>query len=591
MNSREDAGRSPKTKSLVRSLFSRKPAPSVRENVRSISRLVRTVRHLKPQQIVHQVRHRLRPYVEQPTIFLGRENPAYPGIRWSPGFATKLFAPGEQRNQHEDLIRGNFTFLNETRTLSFPPRWIVPGASHLWQYNLHYFEWLWSLPFPEARQVTLDWIQHHTLAKGQVGWEPYPISLRLMSWCSVFFAKYHAKTRKDAAFTRQLWESIATQTRWLNNHLEFHLMGNHLLENAAALFFVGRCFRGADADYWLLKGKRLLQRELKEQILPDGMHFERSPMYHTRILYLLLQLHTIGDSELQQTLSPRIQQMARALAKTCHPDGDIALLNDSAFGIYNPPGALLKACQTLFPGEHLAPQVEGPWSLAEAGYYGFRDKEGNYIICDAGPIGPDYLPGHAHGDIFSFALSYKGHRIFTDSGVHDYEVGPMREYCRSTAAHNTVTLNDRSQCEFWGAFRVGRRGRPHEVSWTPEPDGFTLSGWHDGYSDLPGAPRHQRSITWRDQSLTIQDKVESTHPVSMRSRLHLHPSCQILSIDGKDVQLDTPAGPLSLSFLGDGVLTAETSTYCPEFGQTQSRQVLLLSAFGKSLQSGFRSTF
>ena len=85
----------------------------------------------------------------------------------------------------------------------------------------------------------------------------------------------------------------------------------------------------------------------------------------------------------------------------------------------------------------------GTFALAESGYYGERTERGHYVIviCDAGPIGPDYVPGHGHADLFSFELSLNGARLVVDSGVASYEAGPMRQYCRSTRAHNTLEID------------------------------------------------------------------------------------------------------------------------------------------------------
>src|SRR5690606_37317091 len=74
--------------------------------------------------------------------------------------------------------------------------------------------------------------------------------------------------------------SLAVQVRWLRRCLEIHLLGNHLIANAKALVFAGLYFSGPEAHRWLATGLRILEREIAEQILPDGGQFERSTMYH-----------------------------------------------------------------------------------------------------------------------------------------------------------------------------------------------------------------------------------------------------------------------------------------------------------------------
>jgi uncharacterized heparinase superfamily protein len=86
-------------------------------------------------------------------------------------------------------------------------------------------------------------------------------------------------------------ESLAVQARWLRRHIEWHLLGNHLFVNAKALVFAGLFFAGDEAAEWLAQGsERFWVREVPEQVLPDGGHFELSPMYHAIILEDVLDL-------------------------------------------------------------------------------------------------------------------------------------------------------------------------------------------------------------------------------------------------------------------------------------------------------------
>jgi uncharacterized heparinase superfamily protein len=302
-------------------------------------------------------------------------------------------------------------------------------------------------------------------------------------------------------------------------------------------------------------------------MLSDGMHFERSPMYHARVTFLLLLLYASGHEEIQALVRPFLSRALEVLQMVCHPDGQIALFNDSAFGISNDAVELLDWGRALgvYP---VANYPAGPWSLPAAGYYGCQSATGFFVICDAGPIGPDYIPGHAHGDIFSFELSCRNHRIIVDSGVFDYVASEMRRYCRSTPAHNTVTLEDQDQCEFWQAFRVARRGRPHQVNWDAVSTGFRLSGWHDGYRRLRGNPSHCREFAWHEDGvLMVRDEIRSAASTLAIARIHLHPDCKIVRATEREVELSTPEGPFTVRFSGAGILRTEESWYCPEFGK------------------------
>ena len=164
----------------------------------------------------------------------------------------------------------------------------------LGKYNLHYFEGLLS------SQTSVDlkekhigrWIAENPFSKG-IGWEPYPLSLRVVNWIK------WAWLNEDIN-VKDFDKSLASQINYLYKNLEYHLLGNHLLENAKALIFGGCYFQGKNAKKWLNKGLKILLKELKEQILDDGGHFELSPMYHILIFELVLDLLALAKILIHQ---------------------------------------------------------------------------------------------------------------------------------------------------------------------------------------------------------------------------------------------------------------------------------------------------
>jgi len=250
-------------------------------SLKSISLFFPTVRHLRSKQIKARLRNRLSPLFVNTERFCLQAVPEFRGCSWSPRLG--FLPPAEQNNSAPDLITGKFCFLNNKQELGWPPVWTPARLPKLWIYNLHYFDYLWFLDYVQAKSVVLDWIEKYGLRAENIGWQPYPTSCRLINFCAVFFGKYRQQTEADRAFLRKLWESIYIQAQWLSRNFEIHLLGNHLFENAAALAFAGSCFSGTAADKWFQVGTHILEKEIQEQILDDGMHFERSPMYHCRI--------------------------------------------------------------------------------------------------------------------------------------------------------------------------------------------------------------------------------------------------------------------------------------------------------------------
>jgi uncharacterized heparinase superfamily protein len=304
---------------------------------------------------------------------------------------------------------------------------------------------------------------------------------------------------------------------------------------------------------------------------------------------VLLTLRNAFGDELAARLDGPLAGLLRASRWLCHPDGEIALFNDSALGVYPAPGRLLAACADAgLPPPAAAPAAPTAFALPRTGYFGGLGRGGDYVVCDAGPIGPDHQPGHGHGDLLAFELSFGGRRVVTDSGVHGYEDDALRAFCRSTRAHNTVEIDGQSQCEFWSVFRVARRARPRDVRWEATRDGFRLEAWHDGYERLAGRPRHHRRFAWHERGvLLVRDEITAARDVTARSRLHLHPDCEVEELAGQAARIRHPAGRFQVRFAGPGRVRLESSAYCPEFGVRRERAALCFEAEGRRIDFGF----
>jgi uncharacterized heparinase superfamily protein len=444
-------------------------------------------------------------------------------------------------------------------------------------YNLHYFDFLSSEdamldPDFYSRLISL-WIQDNPPCSG-IGWEPYPLSRRITSWIKWFLA---GKAPADEALN-----SLIVQIRALNANIEYHLLGNHLLANAKALIFAGLFYEGAEPDTWLTRGIDILKQELPEQILADGGHFERSAMYHSLVLEDLLDIVNISRvyeipsivDFVNASIISTANRMRTWLGAMLHPDRKLALFNDAAFGIAPSPEELEGYACELGLGA-LTPQGEFV-HLNESGYIRLQTAD-TVMILDVGPIGPDYVPGHAHADTLSFEMSIFGHRVFVDTGTFCYSKGKVRSYTRSTPAHNTVSFRNADSSEVWDIFRVGRRAYPFNLEVHNSGNTFQVSCSHDGYRRFRGSPIHRRTWTLNSNSLVVSDTI--TADGSAIAHFHFDPSLECLA-EGESGRLILPdCKPIKWKALtGQAVLTR--SKYYPEFGKVQRNRCLNVVAKG-----------
>ena len=208
-------------------------------------------------------------------------------------------------------------------------------------------------------------------------------------------------------------------------------------------------------------------------------------------------------------------------------------------------------------------------NLAESGYV--RADTGHAVVfIDLAPIGPDYLPGHAHADTLSFELSIGKRRVFVNSGTSMYGKEQERLRQRGTAAHNTVLIDGHNSSEVWAGFRVGRRARVTETVVDSSINGnIKIYGIHDGYRRLPGSPMHCRVWDIRPKEIFITDEVKGKGEHEIIVKYHMHPDFDVLCEDENLVSITNANGEAicKLGLVeGEGNLVITPSTYHPEFG-------------------------
>lgn len=538
--------------------------------LQSIRLYAATLRHLKPRQFLALVRQRLVPSRKAPEL------PVNYSLRSDfllGEFLVPVF-PGNEGN--------SFEFLNVRR--SFPDGmvdWVCSEMPKLWRYNLHYFDYLHdeNRSLNERGALVTDWIGKNP--PGTVdAWEPYTASLRIVNWI-----KWLSRHAEGLCAEPEWLASLYRQTAWLEKNIEYHLLANHYLKNGKALFFAGAYFSGARADSWLRRGIEILCSESVEQILADGGHYERSPMYHSIVLEDLLDVLNLAtsmpgliDNDGHELLVEKTKSAIDYLADITGPDGLIPLFNDSAYGISAVPASLFVYGKRVLDYE---PATRGDGvsvsARADTGYYVIRD-DADMLIVDCGEVGPAYQPGHAHCDALSFELWLNGIRTVVDTGTYDYENSDERNISRSTRGHNTLMLDEVEQSEIWGVFRVARRAHPLDARIEVRKDGAVVfAGSHDGYCRLRRGITHRREIAYQQGRWIVQDLLEGSGGCYVESFLHLAPGLLVTSQNcNKRMLVTDQKGVQVMEIIFEGELSVDVrqGRYFPQFGMSVGNQVV-----------------
>ena len=415
-----------------------------------------TAKNMKPSQLLFRISKKLHLKCDlgvQPSPYRGQYYavPTVPELDFDPSFLLRFPA--------EELMAGKVMFLNHKQILDPYDAWDDPKQSPLWNFNLHYFEFLFPLIqayqqsentayLYKIKDLISGWISQNPQRKKGNGWKPYTAAVRLANWLSCF-SYLERSFAEDEKFKNKLLSSIYEQFYFLATHLEKDILANHYFEDLKALVLCSLFF---DDKHMLKASIQALKKQCTEQILSDGMHFELSPMYHKIILEGLirvaaaLQARGIAILDLEEVIK-RMVYVAYSLEAGLQR---LPLFNDCGSNVAKSLDALLRAGENHF---QIVPVFQD--YLPAAGYYIFRNGPWTLIV-DAGSPGAQYTPGHAHCDAMSFELFKNGIPVLVNCGTYAYQ-SDLRTFFRSTSAHNTVMVNDVEQSQCWGIFRMGKR--------------------------------------------------------------------------------------------------------------------------------------
>ncbi len=459
----------------------------------SIGTYIRTISFIKPKQIYFRLKYRLLSSSYNNTILNHRGHNK---------LSSFIFI--DNQNSH---FNDEFIFLNKKKIFKNDIDWNYSKYGKLWCYNLNYLDFINQKQNKKSLKLIHNYISNGVKLKD--GRESYPTSLRIINLIKFI--------SKNDIYDTKIIEFIKNDTSYLFNNLEYHILGNHLLENLFSLWFSCHLFEN---HLLIKKTKKLLFKQLNEQILDDGAHFELSPMYHNIILSKLLDCISIAKSNprkwhanLVQFCEDIAQKMLGWSFKLSIEKNKITRINDSIDGIAFNYDQLNDYAKKLYVNKKEI-------FLNESG---IRILKCNNItsVIDISEISPSYQPGHSHADTFNYILYLNKHPIVVDLGISTYEKCERRILERSTSMHNNVEINNSNNNEIWDVFRVGRRAKVKIFDDTHNKVRVS----HNGYKKF----KTECFRTWHSSNnyFEIIDEVKSSKTVNAISYVHFHPNINI----------------------------------------------------------------
>lgn len=416
------------------------------------------------------------------------------------------------------------------------------------------------------------WMEENPPGIGINWFSSLEIAFRVMSWTWGFHFFKNSESFTPELFQKAL-KYIYLQGRHIEKYLSTYYSPNtHLTGEALGLYYLGTQFPFFNrADVWKKTGEEILFAELDRQILDDGVYFEQTTWYqrYTADFYIhFLLLKTLQNDETknseQNRLFEKLQKQLDFLMHVTRPDGTTPIIGDDDGGRMLPfsrsrpddfrgtltTGAVLfergdykfvagnlteetlwlLGLEGALSYETLAAEKPKQKSTAfrAGGYFLMRDgweKTDNFLLVDAGQLGG--LSGaHGHADALSIDLAAGGKTILVDSGTFTYhDPVEMRYYFRSTAAHNTLTIDDHSSSEQGGKFSWITKAETKQKNWISKERFDFFSASHDGYERFIDNPStHTREILFlKNDYWIMRDFVETQGEHDYTLNFHYKP--------------------------------------------------------------------
>jgi len=473
------------------------------------------------------------------------------------------------------------------------------------------------------RDLVEDWIEQNPPGAG-VNWAvAMEAAIRACNWIAGYYFFCESRSLPPQFWTRFL-KSLYVHGEFIWHHLEYaRVNGNHFLSDIVGLIYLGIFFQDTPfGRKWLSWGVKNLEAEMRFQVEPDGVDFEKSTAYHRLVLELFMSaalLLRLNKRQLSPLFMQRLERMVEYVEAYVRPDGSIPLIGDADDGrlfrlsmqedfndhrhvlgvgaiLFNRPDFAAAAAEFhqevlwYFGGEGFeryrmlhGGTPPGSRAFMDGGYFVMRGPE-VHVIVDAGEIGQRGRGGHGHNDTLGFEYWRRGSPVIVDSGTYAYtfDVQARQEF-RSTRSHNTVMVDGKEIAEFAGLWKiVNDTTAPRVVRWQSDDETDLLEAEHHGYERLPSPVIHRRSITLKKRSgrLTIDDSCLGSGDHSLESYLHWYPGTTLTLQDARTAVASVGAERYIIT-ASDGAWSLRQTWYSRRYGVREPKQTLVLSWTGR----------
>jgi Heparinase II/III-like protein/Heparinase II/III N-terminus len=412
-------------------------------------------------------------------------------------------------------------------------------------------------------------------------------------------------------FKNKIYFLMESHGKYIFNNLEWFpgKNGNHYLADLCGLIYISVLFPNIkNSRKWFSFAIKELEKEIILQVLPDGANFEASISYHKLVLEMLMFTYALLISNnyfVPRVIEDKIKAMVKFTEGYIKGDGNAPQIGDNDSGhflmlfprssldhsyLIDIASILFDDCLPFGKGNRYkevfwinpkkdiffeVKRNEKSVAFKETGIYVMKGKN-IYCAISCGSVGQRGNGGHSHNDKLSIELSIDDKDFIVDPGTYVYTSNiDWRNYFRSTAVHNTLTINNSEQNNFVynNIFRLDDQTNCKCSLWESTDEYDKFSGYHSGYLERFNLI-HYRSIfhNKRNGKLYFRDRIKNLgegKEYEIRLNLTFHPLVKVYSISSNAIELINGNTIVGITFQSSNAfkLNLNDCWYSPKYGK------------------------
>ena len=496
-----------------------------------VKRYIMTVVNLKSRQILHQVYRLFVPISRPKSVKSGEEKIGQ----------DLLFLPAGSVNMTNQLV---FVLGRPVYDLEVSNVIVGPKDDYLYLFSFFYFDFIHRLSDQQLNNLFLRDLK--LLEFRENFYHPYVISKRIINLILLF----NCKDRRVNGGDSSVLDQIHKDASYLYANIEYHVDGNHLLTNFAALAIYERRFLGESEsrffDQYLIEFTTQFE---------SGMHYERSISYTSQLLHESFLVFQEFKCRTPNNIFSMIDKSLRTLKLFSELGNRIDFVDnifEQSFEIDDLIELYTRAFERTFEkGPAVSPTINSD-------YVTIFNK--NFALCvDCGYPSPAFQPGHSHDSSGAIELSFKSHPIFISGNVSTYENCDRRLAERSRFNYSKVVSEGIFQ-DVWSSFRVSERVRPV----------YTCSELHASCVVTKGIRGSKRIVSLDKNRVSIVDSTVGSE--SFVSQFIVSNSCAVSVISHDNVVID--GCDFKLELCVSGSMTIEDKSIASRYGVVEATKLI-----------------